>query len=106
MNICTELCLSGAGAVYVSEWLEVLFRMQENGSLRALNFKFSWESMPPNPPSLVGANHSCEILHPPLVLFLLLLLEKVTGSPVRRSPGPLRIVTALIIVNNQGFDLL
>ena len=24
MNICTELCLSGGGTVYVSEWLEVL----------------------------------------------------------------------------------
>ena len=41
-------------------------RTQENGSLRALNFKFSWGSMPPNPPSLVGANHSCKILDPPL----------------------------------------
>ena len=40
--------------------------MQENGSLRALNFKFSWGSMPPNPPSLVGANHSRKILDPPL----------------------------------------
>ena len=42
------------------------FKRQENGSLRALNFKFSWGSMPPNPPSLVGANHSCKILDPPL----------------------------------------
>ena len=40
--------------------------MQENGILGALNFKFSWGSMPPNPPSLVGANHSCQILDPPL----------------------------------------
>ena len=40
--------------------------MQENGILRALNFKFSWRSMPPNSPSLVGANHSCKILDPPL----------------------------------------
>ena len=38
----------------------------ENGILRALNFKFSWVSMPPNLPSLVGANHSCKILDPPL----------------------------------------
>ena len=42
-------------------------RTQENGSLRALNFKFSWGSMPPNPPSLVGANHSRKILDPPLM---------------------------------------
>ena len=41
-------------------------RTQENGSLRALNFKFSWGSMSPNPPSLVGANHSRKILDPPL----------------------------------------
>ena len=41
--------------------------MQENGILRALNFKFSWGSMPPNPPSSVGANHSCQILDPPLI---------------------------------------
>ena len=40
--------------------------MQENSILRVLNFKFSWRSMPPNPPSLVGANHSCKILDPPL----------------------------------------
>ena len=40
--------------------------MQENCILRALNFKFSWGSMPPNPPSQVGANHSCKILDPPL----------------------------------------
>ena len=39
-------------------------RMQENGILRALNFKFPWGSMPSNPPSLVGANHSCKILDP------------------------------------------
>ena len=43
--------------------------MQENGILRALNFKFSWGSMSPNPPSLVGANHSYKILDPPLDLF-------------------------------------
>ena len=36
----------------------------------------------------------------------LLLLEKVAESPTRRSPGPLCIATALITVNNQGFDLL
>ena len=42
--------------------------MQENGILRALNFKFSWGSMPPNPPSLLGANHSCKILDPPLII--------------------------------------
>ena len=42
--------------------------MQENGILKALNFKFSWGSMPPNPPSLVGANHSCQILDPPLII--------------------------------------
>ena len=41
--------------------------MQENGILRALNFKFSRGSMPPNPPSLVRANHSCKILDPPLI---------------------------------------
>ena len=41
-------------------------RMQENCILRALNFKFSWGSMPPNPPSSFGANHSCKILDPPL----------------------------------------
>ena len=40
--------------------------MQENGILRALNFKSSWGSMPPNPPSLVGANHSFKILDAPL----------------------------------------
>ena len=44
--------------------------MQENGILRALNFKFSWGSMPPNPPSLVGANHSYKILDPPLLPLL------------------------------------
>ena len=42
--------------------------MQENGILRALNFKFPWGSMPSNPPSLVGANHSCKILDPPLII--------------------------------------
>ena len=36
----------------------------------------------------------------------LLLLEKVAESPTRRNPGPLCIATALITVNNQGFDLL
>ena len=36
----------------------------------------------------------------------LLLLEKVEESPTRRNPGPLCIATALITVNNQGFDLL
>ena len=41
--------------------------MQENGILIALNFKFSWGSMPPNPSSLVPANHSCKILDPPLL---------------------------------------
>ena len=40
--------------------------MQENGILRALNFKFSWGSMPPSPPTLLGANHLCKILRPPL----------------------------------------
>ena len=43
--------------------------MQENGILRALSFKFYWGSMPQNPPSLVGANHSCKIVDPPLLLF-------------------------------------
>ena len=52
--------------------------MQENGILRALNFKFSWGSMPSNPPSLVGANHSCQILDPPLHVFSLGLEE--TGA--------------------------
>ena len=42
-------------------------RTQENGTLRALNFNFLRGSMPPNPPSLVGANHSCKILDPPLL---------------------------------------
>ena len=36
----------------------------------------------------------------------LLLLEKVAVCPTRRNPGPLCIATALITVNNQGFDLL
>ena len=52
-------------------------RTQENGSLRAPNFKFSWGSIPPNPPSLVGANHLCKILDPPLhtvVLFTCLYI--------------------------------
>ena len=35
--------------------------MQENGILRAINFKFSAHS-------LVRANDSCEILDPPLVI--------------------------------------
>ena len=58
--------------------------MQENGILRALNFKFSWGSMPPNPPSLVAANHSYKTLDPPLhhrsqsVLAALLLHREFT----------------------------
>ena len=38
--------------------------MQENGI-----GKFSRGGMPPNPHSLLGANHSCKILDPPLLAF-------------------------------------
>ena len=61
--------------------------MQENGILRALNFKFSWGSMPPNPPSLVGVNHSYKILDPPLDLY--------------RCPFQIRMGGALEIENSS-----
>ena len=55
--------------IFLCVWMAwVALRMQENGILRALNFKFSSGSMPPNHPSSVGANHSCKILHPSLAL--------------------------------------
>ena len=61
--------------------------MQENGILRALNFKFSWGSMPPNPPSLLGANHSCKILDPPLSLIFFSLSRETQGI-ANRHTGP------------------
>ena len=40
--------------------------MQENGILIARKFQIFLGGMPPNPPSLVDANHSGQILDPPL----------------------------------------
>ena len=35
--------------------------------------------MPPNPPSLVDANHSCKILDPPLTMYRFCLLDGLNG---------------------------
>ena len=65
--------------------------MQENYILRALNFRFSWGGMPPNPPSYVGANHSCKILDPPLYLDCQMGLIRV-GGRIHKSSLPDEII--------------
>ena len=53
--------------------------------------------MPPNPPSLVDANHSCKILDPPLISTPFLGQKTLINDKLLRLSMLLRLMLALLV---------